>query len=161
MTPVAMIITYIAFALFPVCCAVLIPRARMVKKRMGKLEAGFNKKGSLLHVLIFLSTPTLVGLNFTRKLDAFTIFAVCGVGVLGFAIGLTDLLYTRMSGIYGNGLIWASSSIFYADIDEFTRDGNAITIMAKDRTRKLIILKDAKAVERICEKLAETVNPLQ
>ena len=115
-----------------------------------------------LHVLILVSTPALIALNYFRELGAASVFAVSGVGVLGFAIGLRDLLYTRMSGIYENGLVWTASSAFYADVAGYRRgETGSIVVEMRDRAEKPIVEVDDAMLDRIAAKLDSAVRPLQ
>lgn len=157
-----MILIFLSFFLLPVAAAILIRRVFKLKKNMGALEYAFKKGPPILHALILIMTVVLIGLNFIRELDLLTVFAVCGAGVLGFAITFKDLLFTHASGIYANGIIWPASFVFCADVDEYRKDDDgSLVVLTRDRTRKHIVLNNASLIERICDKLAGCTYPLQ
>ncbi len=157
-----MIIPAVGFFLLPVSALFLLFTNRRMRQTMGDLETSFSLKWNILDFLIVFSTPVLIAVNYIRELGAFTVFSVTGVGVLGFTLGIKNLMYKRQSGIYQNGLIWLADSVLYTSIGEYTHsEPNAVSIVTQDRSQKTIILTDQKLILLISEKLASRMQPLQ
>ena len=162
MMHLATIIPAISFCLLPVCAVILLLQLRVLKKKMGPCEYIFPHKFRMQFIGIMVCAPVLIGLNYFRNFDALTVFAICGVGVLGFYIAFHDILYMSVGGIYENGLIWNSAFLFYDTIDTVSHfEKTTIEIMTKDRNKKCIEFENQKIISQIIEKLKSIGYPLQ
>jgi hypothetical protein len=151
-----------AFALLPVTALFILIRAHLLERKMGPCEQPCPRKISLQFFGVMLCTPVLIALNYVRDLDVLTRIAVCGVGVLGFYIALHDLVFSRINGIYRNGLVWHGTSVFFSDIDTVENLGPATFLVTlHDRSRVTIVASSDTQAAQIRLALEKTLNPLQ
>lgn len=157
-----MIIPSVGLLLIPASLVFLIVGKRKLIKVMGILEQTLTLKWNFLDISIVVCTPILIMLNYFRDLGGLTVFAITGVGVLGFFIGAKNLLYKKICGIYANGIIWLADSILYDKIDEFKRiEPITIEIVTHDRNRITIISANSRQSDLIFAKLESVKHPLQ
>ncbi|ULQ60930.1 hypothetical protein K7I13_06645 [Brucepastera parasyntrophica] len=159
---IAEIIPAVSFCLLPVIFIVCFVRSRSLRKKMGARELVMPQKYRLQFLGVLCSAPILIGLTYIRKFDALSVTAICGVGVLGFFIAIQDILYSGISGVYENGLIWNSSYLFFNDIDEVSLPEEAtLVLLTKDRTRKVFSSNDTALLTNVKEVIEKKLNSLQ
>lgn len=162
MIQVAMILPTVALTLLPVCFVVLYVKIQKIKLKMGQCELAFPGKSPYVYGVVFISTIALIAVNYIRKLEFLTVFAVCGVGVLGFYIGIKEFLYSCFAGMYTYGILWAGDYIFFTEIESYSLNERfTLTISTRDRGQKIIYLKDSQLICQIAEKIEAVINPLQ
>lgn len=154
-------IPIIALALFPPCAAWVVVRRAVLLRRLGAIRSPFPRKAQLQFIGILACTPVLPLLNFARRFDALTQFAICGTGLLGFYIALYDLLLVRIGGIYENGLLWNAGVALFADVASFSRiDPRAIEVTGTDGARRAFAFPDESTADSAYASLETAVHPL-
>lgn len=152
----------VALSLLPLSLIVVCAQARRARSSMGTLVEPFPIRPSLQFIGILVAAPVLIALNLIRDFDPLTVFAISGVGVLGFFIACREMAFGRVSGIYDKGIIWNGSAIAFADVDSaVAEDASTILITLRDRAQRRFFSNDSIRIERVLALLRETCPPLQ
>lgn len=145
-----MIITIIAFALLPVSAIAVFARMRGILRQLGERSEAFPVKSPLQFVGILILAPVLVALPLMRDFDMLTVFAISGVGVMGFFIACQEIAFARHGGICANGVIWNSTWVLFSDVDSVVKsDSNTLMILLRDRSQKFFVSTNTETVERV------------
>lgn len=145
-----MIITIAAFALLPVSAIAVFVRMRGILRRLGERREAFPVKSPLQFAGILILAPVLVALPLIRDFDMLTVFAISGVGVMGFFIACQEIAFARHGGICANGVIWNSTWVLFGDVDSVVKsDPNTLMILLRDRSQKFFVSANKETVERV------------
>lgn len=156
MPDIATLMPVVALALLPVSLVVALAQASRARVSVGVLVEPFPLRPSLQFIGILAASPVLIGLNFMRDFDPLTVFAISGVGVLGFYIACREMAFGRIAGIYGDGIIWNASAISFADVDSAVmEDPFTAVITLKDRSRRRFFSNDPAKIDRVLALLRE------
>ena len=156
MPDIATLIPVVALSLLPVSFAVVYVQSRRARSSMGSVVETFPLRPSLQFIGILLAAPVLIALNFIRDFDLLTVFAISGVGVLGFYIACREMTFGGVSGVYENGLIWNGSALAFPDVDSaVAEDANTLLITLRDRARRRFFSNDTARIERVLALLRE------
>lgn len=152
---IATIVPAAGLAAIPVLAVIRITAHFLLKKELGDPVSLFGGGRPLHFFGILLCMPLLVSLNFIRDFDLLTEIAITGTGVLGFYIALSDILSSRINGLYRTALVWNGEAIRYASIDEVSRlDPYSIEVILKPRERKVIANSSQELIDSVFQKLA-------
>ena len=145
-----MIITIVSFALLPVSAIAVFIRMREILGRLGGRTEAFPVKSPFQFAGILILAPVLIALPLFRDFDILTVFAISGVGVMGFYIACQEIAFARHGGICANGVIWNSTYVLFADVDSVVKsDPNTLMILLRDRTQKYFVSTNAETVGRV------------
>lgn len=162
MPQTTIIITIVAFALLPVSAVAVFARMTGIVRLLGERTETFPPKSPFQFVGILILAPILIALPLIRDFDPLTVFAISGVGVMGFYIACQEIAFARHGGICSKGVIWNSTWVLYEDVDSIARsDPNTLMIVLNDRTRKFFVSSDTELVSRIAGVFESVQNPLQ
>ncbi len=156
MPDIATLIPVVGLLCLPVSLVVAFSQAARDRRAMGTLAERFPLRPSLQFIGILAAAPVLIALNFIRDFDLLTVFAITGVGVLGFHIACREMAYGRVSGIYENGIIWNGSAISFDDVGSAAgEDPNTVVITLNDRARRRFFSSDPDRAARVLALLRE------
>lgn len=145
-----MIIMIIAYGTLPLIMAITFYRLKKTLATLGKNIQSFPARPAYQFIGILIASPSLIALPLIRSFDFLTIFAITGVGVMGFFIAFQELIYSRYSGLYEKGIVWNAISVKFEDIDRIEKEGsNTIVFILFDRTKKVLVCQDETIALRI------------
>jgi hypothetical protein len=143
MIDVATLIPKLALFMLPVSAVYVAFAAGRARAAMGALRQSFTARPSFQFIGILLLTPTLIALNFIRYFDALTVFAISGVGVLGFHVAARELSFALIAGIYENGVVVNGAAVFFETVDSAREeDPHTALVVFKDRATKRLFSGD-------------------
>lgn len=113
------IATLVAFLLVIVEFFSYFLRKKIALKKLGERKESLHAKASFSFLTLFVLSPMLIGLVYTKKIDFFPSLVLYACAILALEIAIRDFTTKKLQGMYENGLVINNKIILYADIVDF------------------------------------------
>ncbi len=152
----------VSLVLLPLSALQVVVSTLVIKRRMGPLVEAFCPRFHLQFVGILIFSPVLIALAWYRGFTSLPLFALCGVGVIGFYIAARDLFVSRFTGAYEEGVLWSNATVLYDRIDSLVHlDPYTLVFVLLDGTEKIFAAEDEQTVLRLEQRVKSFVPTLQ
>jgi hypothetical protein len=158
----ASIVPLVSLALLPLSALYVVVNTLILKRRMGPLVESFCPRFHFQFLGVLLFSPALIALAWYREFTSLPLFALCGVGVIGFYIAVRDLFVSRFTGAYRDGVLWSNAMVRYDDIDSLVLlDSCTLVFVLRNGHEKIFAAEDEEAVSRLEQQVKSAVPTLQ
>lgn len=146
-------------------CSAPFRRKAMLKKA-GAFELPVKPRLIRFAVLVLICCPFLIGLVLLRDMGIFVDCIMCAVGLLGTEMAVREVMTTRCSGVYANGIIAEGRFIPFSDVlgiplfslskkEQCAHDNGILELVTKKRTNLQIAYAGEEECRRVLEKIVE------
>ncbi len=158
----ASIVPIVSLALLPLAACYITVTTLFSKRRMGALIEPYRPRFHFQFLGVLLFSPALIVLAWYRSFTSLPLFALCGVGCIGFYIAARDLFVSRYTGVYAEGVLWSNGVVFYDDIDSLVRlDSCTLVFVLQNGTEKIFAAEEEHTLSRLEQRVKSLVPTLQ
>lgn len=166
MNTVTVIIVAVSLCAYVLLAATLpLRRAKMLRKA-GERELPVKPRMLKFAVVVLVCCPLLILLVLFRDMGIFVNCIMCAIGILGTEMAVREVMTSKCSGVYANGLVAEGQFIPFADIlgipflslpknQQDVHDTGVLELVTKKRTNMQIIYSNEDECRRVIEKLVE------
>jgi hypothetical protein len=160
------IIVGISLCLYVLLTATLPLRRGKMLQKAGTRELPVKPRMLKFAVIVLVCCPLLMLLVLFRDMGTFLDCIMCVVGILGTEMAVREVMTSKCSGVYTNGLVAEGQLITFDEIigipflslpenQQDLHDTGVLELVTKKRTSMQIIYSDEEECRRVIDKLVE------
>jgi hypothetical protein len=163
---ITVVIVAVSLFAYTLLVATLSSRRTGMLRKAGIRELPVKPRMLKFAVAVLVCCPLLMLLVLFRDMGIFVDFIMCAIGILGTEMAVREVMTSKCSGVYTNGIIAEGQFIPFSDIvgipflslpenQQAVHDTGVLDLVTKKRTNMQIIYGNEDECRRVIDKLIE------